>query len=245
VPLSLRAGWLWFLLLLLPVLGLVQIGGQAFADRWLYLPTSGLVAGVAFLLPPGARRAALTLPVVLGFLTFAALPSFADSERVFAHALEVDGDNFMAHTNLGAALEARGDMAAAEAHYAQAVASNPTWPVALVNLGTALARRGQLDAAVELFQRALAIDPGHGLAEYNLALALAQQGRLDAALPHYGRAVQLRPDDAQAALGHGAVLVMTGQIDPGVAELERALSLKPGDPETLGRLESARKLKAQ
>lgn len=235
LPLPLRVGWAWFVLLLLPVCGLVQIGGQFISDRWLYLPTSGLVAGVIAALQPQLSRLSPTLRaaaatgvvLLLASLTVSQLPHYATSERVFRQALEADERNFLAHNNLGHALEARGALDEAEQHYRRSVHHHPTWPVALTNLANLCARRGEFGEAEALYRRALARQPDHASAHYNLALALAQQGRWQESLPHYARAAALRPSDSQAALGHGAALVALGELAGGDQELARAVSLEP------------------
>lgn len=233
-PPPLAFAWWWFLLLLLPVSGLVQIGGQFIADRWLYLPLSGVVVGVASALrgPATARwLAGVALVVASVALTRRDLPDYRTSELAFRHALEVEPDNFLAHTNLGTALEARGAQDEADAHFEEAQRLNPTWPTALTNLGNVRARHGQLADAESLFRRALEREPSLALAHYNLALALALQSRRAEALPHYAEAARLRPTDAMAALGYGAALVQEGRVDEGVAELARSVALNPASQE--------------
>ncbi len=243
LPAPLRVGWLWFVLLLLPVLGLVQLGGQLLADRWLYLPTSGLVAGLACCFRPLPRPALLALAALLFALTRVQLPAFQNSESVFRQALSVTPDNFMAHNNLAAALEERGATAEAVTHYEEAVRLNPTWPTALMNLGNARAREGAYAEASALYARALDRQPEFALAHYNCGLALARQGRVAEALPHYAKATQLRPQDEQAALGYGAALVRTGELARGTLELQRAVQLAPASAEARAQL--ARALRAQ
>jgi Flp pilus assembly protein TadD len=237
----------WGVLLLLPVSGLVQIGGQSIADRWLYLPTAGVVMGVLGAVPStvSARArwsVALAWLGALGLVTRVDLPDWRDSEHVFGHALAVEPENFLAHNNLGLALETRGALDEAEQHYAEAVRLNPTWPTALSNLANARARRGALAEAIPLYERALARAPDFQPAHYNLALALAMQGRLAEARPHYERALALRPDDAQAALGYGVTLVNLGEVANGVGVLQRAASSSPDSAELQAHLGRALRL---
>lgn len=245
VPQPVAMAWWWFVLLLLPVCGLVQIGGQFIADRWLYLPLSGAVVGLS-MRAPGPRGLHVVLGVVLVALSIGltrrSLPAYRTSELVFAHALEVQPDNFLAHNNLGNALEARGAMEEAHFHYEEAVRLNPTWPTALNNLGNARARQGRLPEAISLYERALAREPSLGLAHYNLGLALVMQGRGAEALPHYAQAVQVRPFDAMAALGYGATLVTQGQLEAGRAELERSVTLDANSAEAWAYLARAQRL---
>jgi protein O-mannosyl-transferase len=240
---SLAMAWWWFLFLLLPVSGLVQIGGQFVADRWLYLPLSGVVVGLAsaFRGPAFVRvMVGVALVSIALVLTRENLPHYRTSELVFRHALEVQPENFLAHTNLGTALEQRGALEEAHFHYEQAAQLNPTWPTANVNLGNARARQGRLQEAETLYRRALQRDPTHGLAHYNLALDLVMQGRAAESLVHYAEATRLRPNDAMAALGYGATLVGLGRRAEGLAELERSLRLDPTSEEARQRYARAR-----
>lgn len=242
LPRPLAMAWGWYVLLLLPVSGLVQIGGQFIADRWLYLPLPGVVVGLwAWLRGLGAVRWALAglLVVAAAGLTRQQLPHYRTSEAAFRHALEVEPDNFLAHTNLGAALEQRGAVDEAHLHYEEAVRLNPTWPTALINLGNARARQGRLGEAEALYRRALAREPTQGLAHYNLALALVMRGQPGEAIAHYAEAVRLRPTDAMAALGHGATLLALGRREEGLSELRRAVALDPGSSEARERLRRA------
>jgi Flp pilus assembly protein TadD len=242
LPGPLAMAWWWFLLLLLPVSGLVQIGGQFIADRWLYLPLSGVVVGVwASLRASDAARWSLAglLVAAAAGLSRQHLPHYRTSEAAFRHALDVEPDNFLAHTNLGTALEQRGALDEAHLHYEEAVRLNPTWPTALINLGNVRARQGRLGDAEGLYRRALDREPSNGLAHYNLALALVMQGRPQEAVVHYADAVRLRPTDAMAALGHGATLLGLGRRDEGLAELRRAVALDPSSQEASERLRLA------
>jgi len=200
---ELAFAWAWFLIAPLPVIGLVQFGGQSFADRWSYLPHLGLALGLtafAWRRMPrrlfyGAGAAAL---VALAIVTSVNLPHWATSETIFRHTLDVSPDNFMAHTNLGSALDAANRLDEAAPHYEEAARLNPTYPEALNNLGTLRARRGQMQAAAEQFSRALAIRPDLPLARYNLGLALSQLDQPVAAAAEWLRVLDGNPGDQRA-----------------------------------------------
>jgi len=174
--------WAWFMLAPLPIIGLVQFGGQAFANRWTYLCHLGLILGLASAvrdrLAPRARSALGVAAVLACALwTRHELPHWRTSESIFRHTLAVSPDNFMAHTNLGNALDAAGNLDEAATHYEEAARLNPTYPEALNNLGTLQARRNQMTEAAATFARALAIRPDMPLARYNLGLADSHLGR--------------------------------------------------------------------
>jgi tetratricopeptide (TPR) repeat protein len=245
LPQPVTMAWFWFVLLLLPVCGLVQIGGQFIADRWLYLPLSGVVVGLTTRLPgPRSLHFALgfSLVVIAIGLTRRELPNYRTSELVFSHALAVQPNNFLAHTNLGNALESRGALDEASLHYEEAVRLNPTWPTALNNLGNTRARQQRLPEAEALYRRALEREPTLGLAHYNLALTLVMQGRRPEAVPHYAEAVRLRPNDAMAAVGYGAALMQSDQLAAGLTELKRSVALDANSAEGWSWLERAQRM---
>jgi len=197
---ELAFAWAWFLVAPLPVIGLVQFGGQAFADRWSYLPHLGMALGLAAFawrrLPPRLMRAVAVASLgALAIVTTVNLPHWATSETIFRHTLDVSPDNFMAHTNLGNALDAADRLDEAAPHYEEAARLNPTYPEALNNLGTLRARRGQMAAAAEQFRRALAIRPDLPLARYNLGLALSQLDQPVAAAAEWLRVLDENPGD--------------------------------------------------
>ena len=172
-------GWLWFLVAITPVAGFVQIGGQAIADRWTYLPHIGLlVAAGAWVIEIGGaggwrnHKIAVGLIVVAAcsYVTHSQLSHWRTSESIWTHTLEVSPNNFMAHTNLGTALDLANRLSEAEPHYVEAMRLNPTYPEALNNLGSLRARQSRYEEARGLFEKALAIRPNFPVAQQNMAL---------------------------------------------------------------------------
>ena len=172
-------GWLWFIVAILPVAGFIQIGGQSIADRWTYLPHIGLLIAigawtldVAFTSSRAWRilPTAFTIVFACAYYTHEQLPHWRDSESIWSHTLEVSPDNFMAHTNLGTALDLANRLDEAEPHYVEAMRLNPTYPEALNNLGSLRARQNKFDEARTLFEKALAIRPDFPVAQQNMAL---------------------------------------------------------------------------
>lgn len=181
----LQFGWLWFLITLLPVSGLIQVGGQALADRWTYLPHVGLIIAAGLfarmeLKNLGLNKVLTSLsviaPLILVGVTRYELPNWQNSETVFRHTLEVSPTNFMAHTNLGAELDRTNRLDEALIHYEEAARLNPTYPQALNNLGILRARQNRISEAMELLQKSLSIRPGDTNVIYNLGLAFSQSG---------------------------------------------------------------------
>jgi Flp pilus assembly protein TadD len=205
--------WLWFLISLLPVIGIVQIGGQIFADRWTYLAHIGLCVGSVWYLREllSARTklrfalAALTV-LLCFFITRNYLPNWRSSESLFRHTLEVSPHNFMAHTNLGSALDQSGKLDQAALHYEEAARLNPTYPEALNNLGTLRARQRRLSEAAQLLERALSLRPRFRSARYNLGLVYNDQGNSVAALAAWIQVLELNSNDSAALNSIGFVL---------------------------------------
>ncbi len=236
-------GWLWFLVSLLPVIGIVQVGRQAMADRYTYLPLIGVYVAIAWSAAdlvaarPQAKRlraavaatAALAL-AVCGGLAHEQARHWRDSRALYERAVAVAPGSAVMHNNLGIALAAEGETAAAIAHYRRAVALNPDFPNAHNNLANALQRRGDLDEAVAHYRRALEIEPGYASAHSNIGMALRAQGKLDEAIAHLTRAVELNPRSADAHNNLGLVLLARERIAEAISHFRAAMAAAPDDP---------------
>jgi tetratricopeptide (TPR) repeat protein len=237
----LLVGWLWFLVMLLPVIGLVQVGEQARADRYTYLSYTGLFAALAWLgaeAAPRLRRPAVALGVPAALL-LAALAALAHAqarvwlsdETLFRHAIaatERDGRvNHVARAGLGTALSDAGRTAEALPHLEAAVRARPRFALALYNLGNVyqgLARPGDAAAA---YRAALAARPGYAEAANNLGNVLSTLGRRAEAVAAYRDAVRARPGYAEAWANLGSEYRLAGEGEAAVAALRTALQLRP------------------
>lgn len=233
----LAVGWFWYLGTLVPVIGLVQVGTQAMADRYTYIPLIGLfiiVSWGGYDLLARYARPRWTVPL-LATLLVAALSAatwhqtryWSDARTLWQHALEVSRDNYRAHVALGSLLEEEGHNREAAEHFAAALRIEPRYAEAHNKLGVALAALGHPDQALEHYRRALRLNPGLAAAHTNLGNALAAQGRLDGALREYQEALRLNPDDALAANGMGSALDEMGRVDEAITLYRRALDLDP------------------
>jgi hypothetical protein len=180
-------GWAWYLVTLAPVVGIVQVGWQARADRYTYLPLIGIFLGVVWALADRfADRPALlsslagAVLVMLGIGAFVQAGWWRDSETLFRHALAVTDDNAVAHNNLGTALLRRRLLSEAEGHFAEAVHINPLYAEAHSNLGVALGRQGKIGEAILEFERALELQPDYPDARRNLDRAESLKRRTPA-----------------------------------------------------------------
>jgi hypothetical protein len=201
----LAVGWIWFLVTLVPVIGLVQVGGQSRADRYTYLPLIGLfivIAWTAGELVDGRRRrrmvavavAAAALAACL-ILTAPQVKLWRDSETLFRHTLAVTTDNALAHVDLGFILAAQdGRIDEAMEHFAEAVRIRPNYVEGRNNLGLMLAVKGRLDEAIEQYRLALATNPRLTRTHSLLGSALNQQGKKREAFAEYQAALDLEPD---------------------------------------------------
>jgi Flp pilus assembly protein TadD len=234
----------WTVTLLLPVCGLVQIGTQSIADRWLLLPSTGLVAGLVMAAPANRLRdvGAALLVLLCAGLTSWQLPVFRSSEAVFTQALELDPENMLAQLNLGVTKEARGDFEAAAFHARAAMRLNPRSPMAVNNLGNALALQGNLGEAETQFRAAIELDPAFASGWYNLGRLAMVRGQPGAAVAPYARAVELEPFNGKHALGLGSALLIAGQLVEARGQLTRAVELVPGDAEAWAWLARAQRM---
>ncbi len=205
----LLVGWLWYLGMLVPVIGLVQVGVQAMADRYTYLPQIGLYIALAW-------AVADAVPVL-------ALSSLGVRRRVGAGAGGSDGLCMASDVVLAGQ---RDSLDPRPGLYRQKLAG-PQQPVACNNFGMVLADRGRFDEAIACFEKALEIKPDFAEAYFNLGLVLARHGQIDKAIAHYHKALELKPDCAEAHYNLGLALAGRGQVDEAMACFRKALEIKP------------------
>ena len=249
----LAVGWLWYLGTLAPVIGLVQVGAQARADRYMYVPMVGLSIMLAWGLAdlvrrrPRVRPAAAVLAAAAclccAVLAAAQVQHWRNSESLFEHALAVTGGNYVAHNNLGTALEEiPGRLPEAIAHYQSALRINPNSAEAHNNLGNAWAQwPGRLPEAIAQYQAALRIRPTYVAAHLNLGTVLMRTpGRLPDAIAEYRAAVRLGPNNAEAHNDLGRALAqLPGHLPEAIAEYRAALGADPNYAEAHNNLGNA------
>jgi Flp pilus assembly protein TadD len=215
----LLVGWLWFVGTLVPVIGLVQVGKQAIADRYAYIPSLGLLILVIWGAHELTRRwrfpkfALVASGAALIFLclvlTRQQLGYWKNSETLFRHTLAVTKDNFFIDYNLG---------------------------VILYN-------QGQTREATELFQETIRIAPNYADAHVNLGVALLNQGQTVEAIRQFQEAIRFRPDDEDAYYNLGVAFLNHGRTDEAIRELQAALRLNPNDTDAKNKLAGALELK--
>ncbi len=203
----LLVGWLWYLGTLVPVIGLVQVGEQAMADRYTYLPLVGLFVAAAWgasdVLSTGPGRSrALRIAggaavVALAACAWVQTGYWRDSGRLYERALAVTSDNWLMQNNLGVVRVREGRIDEAVRHYAEALRIAPGFAMANFNLGEILLLKGEVARSGRYLERAAAIAPGNAVVRLVLGTALARQGRTDEALFHLREAARLDPGNPE------------------------------------------------
>jgi protein O-mannosyl-transferase len=235
----LPVGWFWFLGTLVPVIGIVQVGNQALADRYSYIPLVGIFVmaawGTADWLQqrPSLRTPAAVIWAV-GLAAFgigAAVQCgyWKNSETLFRHALKVTSGNYIAHHSLGTALVKAGRVAEAKPHFAAAVQAKPLYARAQSDFGLALVLDGKIDEGIDHYRVAIGARPDLAKPHYNLACALSLQGKPQEAIPEYQEALRLEPENAEARAALGAVLAEAGQYEQAAGSFKELVRLTPAD----------------
>ena len=235
----LRVGWFWFLGTLVPVIGLVQIGDAAMADRYAYFPLIGIFVMIAFAIADwaGQRKPGLwpAIPAVavilaLALATHRQIGYWQSSYDLWSHALAITRNNFIAEDNLGGALILEGKEEAAYPHFEAAARINPRDPMSHSNLGTYFQTHNQMREAVTEYKAAISLtsDPGL-LAETYADLGAAQRvlGEDDAARKDFQQSLRLNPSQFNAWLGLGVLARQQGNPEESISDLSRSVELHP------------------
>ena len=233
----LAVGWLWYLVTLLPVIGIVQVGWQGMADRYSYIP----LVGIFLLLAWEAGERAASGPVrrvfvaavllnlaVLGMLTWRQTALWHDSVRLFGRAVAATPGNVMAEFLLGKAQRIAGNPGAAIVHLREAILINPRFPGSYAELAPLLLERGEFEGAVRAYERSLQLEPGTAATHNNLGYVLARLGRPGRALKHYEAALRIDPRHIRALDNAAAALARLGREAESAEMTRRALEEERG-----------------
>ena len=242
-------GWLWYLIMLVPVIGIVQVGVQARADRYTYLPEIGLYVLLTWAVADLCagwryRRVVLgggSISILLALMICAhgQASYWRNSESLWTHALACTSGNFIGRNNLGNALLKKGSVGEAISQYQMALEINPDYAEAHNNLGSALLQQSNVDGAIYHFQKALQINPEFAEAHNNLGNALAKKGSVYEAISQYQKALQINPDFAKAHYNLGNTLLEKGNVDEAIAHFQKALQINPDYAEAHNNLGNA------
>ncbi len=238
----LLTGWLWFLGTLVPVIGLVQVGDQAMADRYAYIPLIGISVMIAWGAADLAdsRQIVLSARIIpaacvllaLSLTTHRQLGYWSSNYELWTHALAVTDRNCIAQNNLGGALLLLDRPDEAYAHFQAAAEINPNDPMSRSNLGAYLQEHGRLSEAMEQYERTISLTSDAGLlaATYaNLGTAYRKLGEDGKARESYDQALRLNPNQSNAYLGLGQLLEKHSQLDDAIQNYSKAVELRPTD----------------
>ncbi len=236
-------GWLWYLGALVPVIGIIQVGAQAMADRYTYIPLTGLFVIIAFGVADIFRNvpfkniilavAAASVLCACTIMTSIQLKFWKDSVSLFEHTLDAVENNYVIQNNYGNILNELNRPGEAVKYYEEAIKALPRAPDIHNNLGNALRDTGKIDEAIRQYKIALEIDPDFSIAHLNLALALAAKGEYDEAVMHYKK--HIGPDADTSKLYHelGTILVRHGNIEEAIKQFKKGLYINPDSVEIL------------
>ncbi len=234
----LPTGWFWYLGTLLPVIGIMQVGMQSMADRYTYIPFTGLFIILAWgtndLLSKWKYKKivlwTLSFSVILFLAVLASLQvgCWKNNMSLFEHALGVTENNFVAHTSRGFAYYEKGQFDLAISDYKKALEINPRYDKAYNNLGRVYHKKGQYDFAIQEFNKALEINPGFFKALNNRALAWYEKGRFDLAIADYTKVLEINPAYDAAYYNRGNAYARSkGLYDLAIADYDKAIELNP------------------
>ena len=230
-------GWFWYIGTLVPVIGIVQVGEQAIADRYTYLPSIGLFMLLAWGLygfakgsSPRTRISALLgsgMILVFMLLSRQQVPYWQNSAALFDHALQVTTDNYVAHNNFGNILLEQGKLDEALIHFRKAAALKPENARFHRNIGLVLLRQGKSGEAAEAFLKAIRLDPRYGQAYFSLGDVYFSQRRFMEAAEQYEKTLHWQPDHAEAHNNLSMILMQNGQTAAAVRHCAAAIRVKP------------------
>jgi tetratricopeptide (TPR) repeat protein len=251
-------GWLWYLIALVPVVGVVQVGLQAHADRYTYLPQIGLYLIVAWEAARVARstqsaRFVVATATAIALLTLARLAwwqtaTWKNTETLWTHAAAVNPKNVVAHYSVGSLRLENGDVEGAIFHYQQALkfasidaveVGQPHVGYLHNSLGNALLAKGDLSGAAREYRQAAEMKPDFADAHSNLGATFARRGEIDEAIREYKIALSIPPEDAESHLALGLLFLRKGQSADAIAHFDRAVALEPRSKAALTALANA------
>jgi tetratricopeptide (TPR) repeat protein len=243
------SGWLWYLGTLVPVIGIVQVGAQAMADRYTYIPLVGIFimavwglheATLRLRVPKAAvASGAAAILLMLGILSWNQTGYWSDSVRLFEHAAKNSTGNWVAHNNLGSALARRGQTESARVHYQTALEIAPAYADARYNLAVTLSGLGQNGEAIRQYRQVVAMAPDHAGALNNLCGELVAAGKIQTGTTYCRKAIAINPEFAHPHSNLAVAMNAAGRTPEAIDHYRQALKLDPENPDAhlaLGKL---------
>ncbi|MBN1457480.1 MAG: tetratricopeptide repeat protein [Sedimentisphaerales bacterium] len=237
-------GWLWFLGTLVPVIGLVQVGGQSMADRYTYIPMTGIlimIAGVIREYILDSKRKIiffiLLFPVIaiLMLCTIRQVSFWKDDKTLFEHAMKVTTDNYLAYNRFGMSLVEQGKYEEAQKYFSASLEIKPNYAETHYNLGEILMQQGKTDQAIVHFTMCISYKPKIIGVHNSLGLALMEKGEYQRAISVFREGISLKPEQNYLHSNLGKVLAELGQLEEAAKEFRIASQIKP-EPEIYNNL---------
>jgi len=239
-------GWFWYLITLLPVIGLLQAGYQSMADRFMYMPMTGLLIMMIYGISDMYKRwpykrltlavLSVSLVITLMVLTRAQVKLWRNSETLFRHTLQVTNNNYFIHNHLGAALFKQGNNQEALIHFKRSLEINPYYADAHCNLGVLLLRQGKYREAIPWFVAALQNKPHSVEALTNLGIILGKYGKVKEATDHFSEAIRINPDYEEAYFCQGNLLLEIRKYEEAIHYFNKALRINSKNSRTYNNL---------
>jgi Tfp pilus assembly protein PilF len=245
----LAVGWFWYLITLLPVLGIIQVGRQALADRYTYIPFIGLFimaswgGGELCSKLPAIRKfagvAAAGVCILLSAATWIQLGYWRDNFILFDHALKVTENNHFAHYSLGLVYEQQKRPELAITEYMKSIEIEPRDPMVHFDLGFLFDAQGNPAEAIRHFEEAIRLNPGFAQAHFTLGIVLGKVGKINESIRELGVALRIEPDNTKYLNNLGVVLAQQGIIDDAIELFSKAVRLNPNDTKAYNNLQIA------
>jgi tetratricopeptide (TPR) repeat protein len=232
----LLVGWFWYLGTLVPVIGLVQVGGQALADRYTYVPLTGIFIMLAWAAGDFAAQkrfgqvlagvAGAAIIVALAAMAFVQVSYWRDTMSLFTHCATVTPDNVIVRKYMGIAFAEKGDPESAAREFEASLKFEPGDIRTLYNIAGMRTRQGRIDEAVEYYNRVLKLKPGDVGTYIAIASMRAARGEFERAIDSYREGLKYNPNDAEIRSDLGLLLLQLNRLDEGITELEHSVKIK-------------------
>ena len=229
-------GWLWYAITLLPIIGIIQVGNHAMADRYHYLPSIGIAImlawGISALIKSEEVRKKILFPMAIAFLALMAFLSFKqcgyweNKNTLFSHALQFTKKNFIVHDGLGIALFEEGKIEEAINHFSEAILANPNYSNAYLNRGIAYFKLGKYQRAIDDFNKAIQLRPDYTPLYYHRGYIYDNLGQYQSAIKDYNEAIRLKQDYVDAYNNRGGIYFKLGQYQLAINDYNEAIRLK-------------------
>lgn len=234
---SLAFGWFWYLGTLIPVIGLIQVGSQAMADRYTYVPLTGIFIMMAWGIPcilerlPHRRIVAISIAsafiIIITSASYIQAGIWKNNFTLFGHVININPRDVRAYQVIGHTMANNGENEKALYYYSLALKYNPRYYPSYLNAGNVLQDMGKIKEAVDCYRKALSMDEKPSEAHYNLGIIFTENNNLNEAIFHFKKALEITPGDSDAHNNLGVALMKHGDIKEALEHFQESLRLNP------------------